>query len=325
MTRPAVRSGEELKADYAALRALFMPYAVGREQALRTSDLRLAYYTNADTALRILKNEQIWMRDTRVMNDYDEVYHGSSCVRAAFEGQAAQALLRQLDAVFEGLGTKVYKSLNAFSQFITTDTYITCVSEHLNEEDEHGRLSMWRAYGGASGVALVVRADFLADDSHIGIYSSPVLYADEAGFVRKFEEVAEGILNQLAFVSQCQPEHVERHFFNALRFAILCTKHPGFAEEREWRLICCPSLQPPEYAKAEIESVRGVPQRVVKLLLKKYETIDLNIDRLLDRIIVGPTEHSVVLGKAMIELLAQAHVQYAQKRVFLSGIPLRQF
>ena len=36
------------------------------------------------------------------------------------------------------------------------DTYLTSISEHRNKEDTFGRLSMWRAYGETTGVALVM-------------------------------------------------------------------------------------------------------------------------------------------------------------------------
>jgi hypothetical protein len=38
-----------------------------------------------------------------------------------------------------------------------TGTYLACLSEH-QDEDEHGRLPMWRAYGATTGIALVINA-----------------------------------------------------------------------------------------------------------------------------------------------------------------------
>ena len=37
-------------------------------------------------------------------------------------------------------------------------------------------------------------------------------------------------------------ETVSASAFNMLRFAVLCTKHPGFLEEREWRIIASPRM-----------------------------------------------------------------------------------
>ena len=48
---------------------------------------------------------------------------------------------------------------------IRLNTYITCVSEHQDSEDKHGRLSMWRAFGGGTGtrVGIVFEEDSVLD------------------------------------------------------------------------------------------------------------------------------------------------------------------
>ena len=313
-----------LKQANVELQKLFMPYAADKAAALKVSGGRLAYYTSAETASRILSNKEIWMRNTQTMNDYQEIHHGAECLSAAIKSAVGKELLSALDKAFEGLGSKAYADLGSYYGFISSDTFITCVSEHLAGEDEHGRLSMWRAYGSASGIALVVNADFLTEEADIGVYSSPVLYEEAAGFQRQFERVASGILDRLDYVQSCQPEDVHRHFFNSLRFAVLCTKHPGFSEEREWRLICCPSVNPSGVVREEIEHVRGIPQRVLKIPLDVHEEIDLGIQRLLNRVIIGPCEFPHVVSDAILRHLQNAHVDYPPRLVFQSGIPIRR-
>jgi hypothetical protein len=112
-----------------------------------------------------------------------------------------------------------------------------------------------------------------------------------------------------------------------LRFAALSTKHPGFAEEKEWRVLYWPISQEPSlWIKNEIISLGGVPQLVYKLPLENISSISLiaGIPDLLDRIIIGPTQFPVALGLAFQKLLADAGVGDADKRISLSGIPLRR-
>jgi len=137
---------------------------------------RFAYYTTADTATSVLRNRQIWMRSTTTMNDYMEVEHGFECLNAAYKGEPGNGLNTALDACFPGLAEDLKNYFNAWLPGIRRDTYMTCVSEHSAEEDQHGRLSMWRAYGGQTGVALVLNGAVMFSESDaLGAYSSPVV------------------------------------------------------------------------------------------------------------------------------------------------------
>jgi hypothetical protein len=49
-------------------------------------------------------------------------------------------------------------SFNEWWAHIRVNTYISSISEHEDSEDQHGRLSMWRAFGGTfAKVAIVLR------------------------------------------------------------------------------------------------------------------------------------------------------------------------
>lgn len=37
-------------------------------------NLQFIYYTSAETAMSILKSKEIWFRNARVMNDYEETW-----------------------------------------------------------------------------------------------------------------------------------------------------------------------------------------------------------------------------------------------------------
>jgi len=110
-------------------------------------------------------------------------------------------------------------------------------------------------------------------------------------------------------------------------FGVVCTKHPGFAEEREWRVVYSPSMYPSNHLIRAIEVIQGVPQPVYKIPLKNIPEeglVGAEIPELLDRIIIGPTQYRLAIWEAFMDLLRQAGVADPAKKIVLSNIPLRQ-
>ena len=202
-----------------------------------------------------------------------------------------------------------------------------CVSEHLPEEDRHGRLSMWRAYGGQTGVALVLNGGVMFRESHaLGAYSSPVAYLTPDAFAADFARIAEAIAAEADYIRTLDRETIKSHAFNMLRFAVLCTKHPGFHEEREWRVVASPAMYPSELLSSSVEVVRGIPQTVLKVNLRNHPDQGLTglaLPELLNRIIIGPCEFPLVVLKAFHQLLTAAGVSEPESKIFVSDIPLR--
>jgi hypothetical protein len=300
--------------------------------AQRTRDViaaggRFVYYTTADTAARILANREVWMRSTTAMNDYMEVEHGFECLNAAYKAEPGQVFNSALDTCFSGLAAELRDLFNAWLPGIRQETYTLCVSEHLPEEDHHGRLSMWRAYGGQAGVALVVNGGVLFRESDaLGAYSSPVAYLTPGAFAAEFARIAKTITDHAEYIRTLNRDTVKAHAFNMLRFAVLCTKHPGFHEEREWRVVASPTMHPSPLLKSSVEVVRGIPQTVLKIRLHDHPDLGLTglaLPGLLNRIILGPCEFPLVLLKAFRELLEAAEVPEPASKIFVSDIPLR--
>jgi hypothetical protein len=83
-----------------------------------------------------------------------------------------------------------------------------------------------------------------------------------------------------------------------LAFAAVCTKHPGFGKEVEWRVLHAPWWEKSAYLKKELEVVQGVPQAVYKIPLKDIPEAGLSritIPALIDRIIIGPTRDPLAI------------------------------
>lgn len=62
------------------LARVFFPYHATRTQTVLAAGDRFVYYTTADTAMRILKSREFWLRNALLMNDFSEIAHGwSAC------------------------------------------------------------------------------------------------------------------------------------------------------------------------------------------------------------------------------------------------------
>lgn len=289
---------------------------------------RFVYYTTADTAAKILASKQIWLRNTAVMNDYSEVQYGFECLNNAYKAEPGKNFNAALDTCFEGLANEVRDLFNGWLPIIFEDTYVTCVSQHLSEEDQHGRLSMWRAYGCGTGVALVINGAVMFGNTHVlKVFSSPVAYERPTTVADHLNTLATNISNDVDLLRAVGRDVVKNAVFNMFLFGILCTKHPGFHEEREWRAIASPQIYPTPHCAFAIEVIHGSPQRVLKLDLKNHPDqglVGLAISELIDRILIGPCQFPTVIRSAFVELLQKAGVPDADKKVVVSDIPLRQ-
>jgi hypothetical protein len=313
--------------DVERLTSIFFPHNQRRTAAVKSTGDRFAYYTTAQTAERILTSRKIWFRNAVVMNDFKEIDHGLECLYDAYRGPAGEAMDIALSSCFPELPDDVRALFNRWAPLIRTDSYLFCLSEHPAHEDARGRLSMWRAYGGSTGVALILNGAVMHASSNVlGAYSSPVFYGDSNEFAEELTSVARQIQAEAEYLRSLGKETVTKMVLIMLHFAVLCTKHPGFREEMEWRVIASPMLFPGGRRQHCVEVVREVPQLVVKVDLEddpEGGLTGLALPQLIDRIIIGPCELPVVTAMAFQRLLADAGVPDAESRVVVTDIPLR--
>jgi hypothetical protein len=186
---------------------------------------------------------------------------------------------------------------------------------------------MWRAYGGITGVALVVNTPPFIRPSHaLKAYSSPVAYLDDKAFQQQLAEVADGVENAADFVRGLGKDLVAWYIFRVFKYAALCTKHLGFSEEMEWRIIYTPSIEKSRHLIKETQIIGGTPQPIYKIPLKNLpeeDFIGVEIPELLERIIIGPTDYAPAIREAFEAVLAGAGVDDPASRISVSEIPLR--
>jgi hypothetical protein len=309
------------------LAQIFFGYARTQQANADAKGTRFVHYTSAEAAVNILRTREVWMRESSCMNDFMEVEHGIRCVVNAYHANE-KAFGRRLDGLFPGISGEIEKLFDGWAPHLRTDTYLTCLSEHDDSEDTFGRLSMWRAYSEATGVALVLHnKPFFTENTALKAYASPVAYLNDASFAEEFENVGRRIDGEADFLRGLDRQILVNNVFQMLKYAALCTKHPGFREEREWRVIYCPALEKSAHLVKGIQTVRGVPQAVYKIPLKDTPDeglVGIEIPALVERVIIGPTAYPLAVRKAFVALLADAGMSDADKKVFMSDIPLRK-
>lgn len=284
------------------------------------------HYTSASCAMSIIKNKEVWLRQPYFMNDFSEVEHGFQCLNSAYshDNNFFKAII---DKFHINLSTEIEREFENILNASRNDLYLFCISEHEPSENRTGRLSMWRAYGKEAGVAIVLRRDSLFRHyPGLKTYFTPVEYKLNTDFLIKLQKVSQRINENEEFIKGLNREAFKILILTMFRFSILTTKHKGFSEEKEWRIIHTPGLEPSKLLVHAVENINGIPQEIYKLPLRNNfnEGIDrLELADLVEKIIIGPTKYPLPMYKAFVKLLEEAGVPDAGAKVWTSDIPLR--
>ncbi|WP_169055439.1 DUF2971 domain-containing protein [Rhizobium sp. P44RR-XXIV] len=320
--------------DDELLRAIFMPLETEYMRRSVFAHHRLAHYTTAENAVNILKGQQIWLRNARVMNDTQEVNHGISmiqrAIRPAIESTiepALRQLAQALDQAYPGIAQECFALFDQFAWSLQHKTYVTCLSLH-DPKERNGRLSMWRAYtGNHAGVALIINPEpfvqFIEDPS---FFSTPVAYLSDEQLMDRLTTTAEYVGSQTELISRAGRDKIRWFFGYLLRYVATSSKHPGFAEEQEWRVMHTEGLDPENGLLKEVEKIGGIPQLVAKLRLEPnnpYADKGITIPNLLESVIVGPTNYPTVVANALQRAMEEAGISDADKKIRISDIPMR--
>ncbi|MDX1224642.1 DUF2971 domain-containing protein [Sinorhizobium medicae] len=320
------------------LRSIFSAHHVRRLSDIFANNRKLIHYTSAENALNVFRSKEMWMRNVRVMNDLREVTHGVSMVMSALDAlkdattttieTGLTAVVRELDEIFPGLTASGNEIFHSWRFHIEHLSYVTCLSEHMPDEANIGRLSMWRNYTGQQiGVGVVIDPSpfkNLLDD--YGAISSPVQYLDEQGLNAMLHEVAAAIHADAHFLRTADRQDVLGHYFQLLRSLCLATKHPGFKEEREWRIFHTHSMDSGTGLSTAIVSPGGVPQRIMKLEFRNDPDRGISgitLPELIDHVIIGPCQTPLVVGEAIASELVALGIPNGAQRIRYSNIPIR--
>lgn len=315
---------------------------------LTESGRKFAHYTTAENALNILSGRSLWLRNAAVMNDHSEIEHGRNILDRLLdiETPLGRDFFGALDAAHDGISNTIraryYQEANSARDF----TYMTSLCEH-DADDWLGQLSMWRAYGGSrASVALVFNPEVIFDPTvHLNVTASPVHYGDQASVAVELSNIVKGLKAAPETIAAVDPWMVAHVVSAALHFALLSTKHRGFREEREWRVLArADELHASGHVRLKIQSIGGIPQIVQVLPLHGHGSPlpcnqvkmehameadsvtflpQFSWGKLIDRIIVGPSLFPETVKAAIEAQLRMDGVDRWDQLVSLSEIPLR--
>lgn len=303
---------------------IFVPGYLEEANKIRQEETRFVYYTNADTAMKIIQNGELWLRNVTVMNDFKEISYGLELIFNTFRGDAGKRFKEAVESIFPGTIEEVDHRLAEWIEDWKLETYIACVSVHNRSEDRTGRLSMWRAYG---NIALVVRnTPMMATTQKLAIYSIRVLYQSPEDYAERVDTITQNIVKNSDYLRGLGQQTLAAYVHHMLFLTAISSKHPGFKEEQEWRIFYRPSEERSSIVKERVEVLGGVPQVVHTMPLRHDPDNGLHhadIPNLIDRVIIGPTSYPYISCLAFSKALQDAGDPNGREKVVVSDIPLR--
>ena len=286
----------------------------------------VSHYCDAAGLIGIVANRELWASDLQFMNDATEISWTREAILSHC-GRWIEARCKELQLPSSALLPLLDGVRNRIRERLSRgQIYAVCFCE------DGDLLSQWRGYGSFGGgyslalstaglSSLVERAPLLS--------FSRVVYDQEVALGRAHDAITaamrhfkEGIEERGLPIPAMS--HITSDLVSASVVDVVCsTKHPAFAEEREWRLIYRPDVQ---WAAARLArefrpTIRGVTP-FVRIRTDSTSESVTSIEGLpLNYVTTGPTATPDLAVKAARELLIDHGFPYVE--VHLSSIPLR--
>jgi len=321
-----------------AIYEILFSQSMERMSHVKQTNKLFAHYTSADTALKIIQEEEMWMRNVSDMNDFSEIILGQRSLIETLKE-------KQISDTFDAVITELSSNKCSFSDIISyienmsdirEQLYISCFSEH-RKDDLLGRLSMWRAYAPQNGVALLINASILDTKpiDNVLFWTAPVQYLHPENLSElrtNLLQIAQRLLNTV----KGQKNNIEICDFlcstliGYFYVSSASIKHIGFSEEEEWRVLFSTKSQSSEMKDIlvkSIENIVGLPQTIYKICLKNLYANELDdmvlVQKLLKKVIIGPSKNPKLIQEAFCDTLRDKGVLEPEKMVVISDIPVR--
>jgi hypothetical protein len=288
----------------------------------------LAHYTSIGTLERIAQTGEIWFSNPLYMNDVDELRYGMTLglhavrshggLREACPPDHYNALLDHFDHLYA-----------SFDNDTAFDVYVFSCSEHDDEIGDDGLLSMWRGYGGdGNGVAIVFdMAPLVAARTPLLVRQVQYLSyeASEAWMDAKLQQFA--LTLQRLGGPVASMKDAAAALFERIKLFALFTKHRGFHEEREWRIVYLREQDRDELFTQQLHYAiggRGIEPRL------RFSTDKVVADaarkplleEMVQRIILGPVLATPLALRSVVRMLELYQPAWAE-RVARSSTPYR--
>ncbi|UYY78211.1 DUF2971 domain-containing protein [Sphingomonas sp. R1] len=316
----------------AILDATFFQWGREREADI-TNGVKFAHYTSAQVAMDIFRardeNRCLWLRNAMLMNDFSEIEYGQQLLRLSLNNQD---IVERLKAACNAINTDV---INAFTMLdqevyaIKRGTYLLSLALHKGLELVRGRLSMWRAYGGDANVCLLLNPEaFVTEQTAYDAALAPVDYGGPEKFLHGLIQIIENMERNCAELREINPDLVKANLKYAIDVMVLSTKHPGFQEESEWRVIHREKVPAqPNSPPSKIVCLNGIVQKVFYIPMKNMPEHNLqnaDLNSLLYKVLIGPTPNPDLVWEGFVRILDECGVENPADKVLASGIPLRR-
>ena len=324
--------GDQDKMDDAEVFKVFEPlFADLRErESFPAKRPLLAHYTSIPVLEAILRNNEVWFSNPLFMNDMEEVRFGintgANLFLASTEIESACGEKPRFDLV-KSTFNYYY---NMFANEHLLDTYVFCLSEHA-KDDTDGLLSMWRGYGGnGNGAAIVFDTAKITSRDGTPLIIAKVQYATTE---ERMNWLQQHITQFAEILGHSRIPDDKRYlgsywFFERLKLFAVFTKHRGFTEENEWRLVYMRDRDRDKVFDKMFGYWLG-PRGVEPKLKFKVEHIpgytddDLTLSKIVERIILGPSLSSPLACATILKMLDTLDRSDLKDRIMASTIPFR--
>lgn len=180
------------------------------------------------------------------------------------------------------------------------------------------------------GAAIVFDTSKLTEDENSPLLIAPVDYRTTAQRLEWIDsaigKAAKAIRELGADASEQALQEVARNYYVRIRRAALFSKHASFEEEREWRVVYLPDLDPSERFRELMGyaiTPKGIQPKLKLRLGEKSIGRPLHLEDVIDTILLGPTAGSLIAHHATIRLCEAAGQPALASRVKSSGTPYR--
>ena len=290
----------------------------------------LVHYTSAETGAKIIKSKKLWLRNARNTNDKSEIIYSLSKFEISFKkySDSYEKLFYEIDRVS---GPQKFANFaRGYFLNIIDQSFISCFSNHPAGDlklQDFGKLSMWRAYGSANAVCIVLNAKNIFD-TNIELLRAPLIkirYDGEYFFNNELERFLFE-LNKNISLLKSDPELAFDLIAYKMQIDVLSVKHPSFKEEEEYRIVFSPSAPSEIVKNPHVETINGLPELFYSVpldLVGNDESCDLRIEKVIKKIVIGPSNAQEQLRASFEHLLRESGVSNAETRVQIADVPLR--
>ena len=279
----------------------------------------LYHYTSLQSLMSMIESDQpsLWAGCVSYLNDSEEFRHALDLLDNRLSLKF-QAIVDQRK--FDTAEYLVYSHLYEVLQFKLGETVFPYYVFSLSEEPD--LLSQWRSYTPhGSGVSIGFSPDqikAIIKDNNLSLQRCIYTHTEKVEYI-------DGLLDTFLIVATTYHSEfikdnsldlytrVESLLVDIFR-ALLCIKHEGFSEEKEWRLI----------SHAIPSASDQIKYRIAGGMLSPYIEANLNEPPVFSRLTLGPSAH-IELSKASLDAYMRRKTLCEMPAPLVSDIPYREW